>query len=60
ALVIGEHRAVLDAIEARAADAAAEAMGRHIAGLDVNLAEIRRINPDHFEEGAAAIERFVA
>lgn len=60
ALVIDEHKAVLDAIEARAADAAAEAMGRHIAGLDVNLAEIRRINPDHFEEDAAAIERFVA
>ncbi|QCI65902.1 GntR family transcriptional regulator [Phreatobacter stygius] len=60
ALVIREHKLVLDAIEARDADAAAEAMGRHIAGLDVNLAEIRRINPNHFEEDVATIQRFVA
>jgi len=60
ARAIGEHQAVLDAIEARDADAAAAAMARHITGLDVNLAEIRRINPDHFEEDVATIQRFVA
>ena len=60
ALVIREHTAVLDAIEKRGAEAAAEAMGRHIAGLNLNLGEIHRINPDHFEEDVAAIERIVA
>lgn len=60
ALVIREHAAILEAIEARAVDAAVEAMGRHIAGLNLNFEEILRINPNHFEEDAAAIERIVA
>ena len=49
-LVVSEHRAVLDAIEARDADRAAEGLSRHIDGLKLNLDDIRRINPDYFQE----------
>lgn len=48
--VVAEHETVLRAIEARDADAAAMAMGRHIDGLQVGLDDVRRFNPDFFME----------
>ncbi|WP_252511149.1 GntR family transcriptional regulator [Phreatobacter aquaticus] len=49
-LVVSEHRAVLDCIAARDADGAADCLARHIDGLKLNLDDIRRINPDYFQE----------
>jgi DNA-binding GntR family transcriptional regulator len=53
ARVVAEHEVVLKAIEARDADAAAAAMGRHIEGLQVGLDDVRRFNPDFFLEDLA-------
>lgn len=48
--VIREHAAVLDAIAASDAQAASNAMGRHVEGLEFGMAEIRTLNPDYFQE----------
>ena len=50
ARAIAEHRAVVEAIEARDADAAAAAMRAHIDGLKIRMDDVLRLNP-HFFEG---------
>jgi len=49
ARVVAEHTEVLRAIEARDADAAAAALGRHIDGLRFGMDDLARFNPDYFE-----------
>jgi DNA-binding GntR family transcriptional regulator len=46
--VLIEHAAIVDAIARRDADAAAEAVALHLAGLAASLTEIRAVNPEHF------------
>ena len=50
--VVAEHDAVLKAIEQREPDAAAEALGRHIDGLQLGADDLKRFNPDFFLEDA--------
>ncbi len=50
--VVAEHDAVLKAIEQREPDAAAEALGRHIDGLQLGAEDLKRFNPDFFLEDA--------
>jgi DNA-binding GntR family transcriptional regulator len=52
--VIDEHTEVLRAVVARDADAAAEAMRRHIDGLRSGMDDVARFNPDFFEEDPPA------
>jgi DNA-binding GntR family transcriptional regulator len=49
-LVIDEHQRILSAIEAHDVDAAALAMGKHIERLLGDIAEIKDINPEFFDE----------
>lgn len=51
-LVIDEHHRILSAIEAHDVDAAALAMGKHIERLLGDIAEIKDINPEFFDERA--------
>jgi DNA-binding GntR family transcriptional regulator len=49
-LVINEHRRILSAIETHDVDAAALAMAKHIERLLGDIAEIKDINPEFFDE----------
>jgi len=53
ARVVAEHGAVLAAIERRDAAGAADAMGRHLDGLQLGAEDLKRFNPDFFAEDAA-------
>lgn len=47
-LAVAEHSAIIDAIEARDAEAAAECLGAHIDRLTLNLGDLTLFNPDFF------------
>ena len=49
-LVIDEHQRILSAIEAHDVDGAALTMGRHIERLLGDIAAIKDINPEFFDE----------
>jgi DNA-binding GntR family transcriptional regulator len=56
ARVVAEHSAILEAIEARDAEAAADRLGRHIDGLQLSMDIVRRFNPDFFAEDLTHID----
>jgi len=60
ARVIKEHAAVVAAIEDHDADRAAAAMEGHLAGLQISMEDIRRINPDFFYEDIHGKEDILA
>jgi DNA-binding GntR family transcriptional regulator len=51
-LVLGEHAAVVAAIEARDPPAAAAAMAAHLEGLRASIGDVRDLNPDYFVDGS--------
>jgi DNA-binding GntR family transcriptional regulator len=59
ARVIKEHAAVVAAIENHDADRAAAAMEGHLAGLQISMEKIRRMNPDFFYEDIRGTENFL-
>src|ERR1700682_2907620 len=59
ARVIKEHAAVVAAIEDHDADRAAAAMEGHLAGLQISMESIRRMNPDFFYEDIRDTENFL-
>jgi DNA-binding GntR family transcriptional regulator len=48
-LVVDEHRAVVDALEAHDSDAAEQAMQAHLAGVFPSVDELLAAHPDYFE-----------
>jgi GntR family transcriptional regulator, rspAB operon transcriptional repressor len=58
--VIEEHAAVVTAIGAHDADRAAAAMEGHLDGLQISMEDIRRMNPDFFDEDIHGKEDFLA
>ncbi|WP_439575933.1 GntR family transcriptional regulator [Phreatobacter sp.] len=52
-LAVAEHAAILDAIEARDAETAAERLGAHIDRLTLNLGDLNLFNPDFFIDDRA-------
>jgi DNA-binding GntR family transcriptional regulator len=51
-LVLGEHAAVVAAIEAHDPPAAAAAMAAHLEGLRASIGDVRDLNPDYFVDGS--------
>jgi len=51
--VLGEHAAIVSAIEAHDPARAAAAMTAHLDGLAASIADVRDLNPDYFVDGGA-------